>query len=112
MILDSALQTQFSLNQYSKAVANLRSQIESPCRKPAIDMVLLACLLLTCFEILQGDTPTAMGHLRTGLRIIFGHYKASLALYAHYSSAIVLKGAPNSLMDELLAVFARLDYVS
>ena len=103
---------QSALKHYSKAVVELRSRMGTPNSNPGVDVVLLACLLFIGFEMLHHDIPVAMEHLRIGLRIICDRYQSRSMSQGDCNGAIVLKSTPEELIDELVPIFVRLDYVS
>ena len=110
--LDACSPKQLALCHYSKAISELRSRIGNQLKRPNADIVLLTCLLFIGFEMLQHDIPVAMDHLRFGLKLICDEHRAALGWNDACSGALVLKSVPDKPMDELIPVFARLDYVS
>lgn len=107
----SAVQ-RFALTSYSKAVAQLRDRMSAVKNQLGIDIVLLACVLFVGFEMLQHEMLLAMEHLQIGLKIMTE--KCSSIGIADDSTArtILIKSSPEDLLDELVPIFVRLDYVS
>lgn len=58
----------YALNQYSKSLRGMRLSVENGIQ----DMrnALLACILVFCFETLQGNPGTAAAHARSGLMLL------------------------------------------
>jgi hypothetical protein len=106
--LDYRAQEQFALSQYTKAVNQLRCQIEGSNSEPQVDLVLLSCLLFVGFEMLQGNILLALDHLQNGLSIIQQHFQRNLDSYAQCKATT----QSDKLIDELVPAFARIDYVS
>jgi hypothetical protein len=77
-----------------------------------IDIVLLACILFVGFEMLQNETLIAMEHLRIGLKILMDKCSSNKTADDTSTRAILIKGSPEDLLDELVPIFVRLDYVS
>ena len=102
----------FALKHYSKAVIELRSRMENIQDTPGVDLVLLTCLLFVSFEMLLHEISTAMEHLRMGLKIICEKTSISQRYDDFQHGAVVLKCEPDGPLDELIPIFARLDYVS
>ena len=102
----------FALGSYSKAVAHLRDRMSALNNQPGVDIVLLACILFVGFEMLQNETPIAMEHLRIGLKIMVDKCGSNGTADDKSTRAILIKGSPEDLLDELVPIFVRLDYVS
>ncbi|KAH7319427.1 hypothetical protein BKA65DRAFT_102129 [Rhexocercosporidium sp. MPI-PUGE-AT-0058] len=59
---------QFALNQYAKAMGELRLSLSSGKEEPLT--ALMSCILFVCFDSLRGWFKSAMVHLESGLRIL------------------------------------------
>lgn len=70
----SQVQGDVSLRQYNKAIASLQKDIDLTvsCGAP-LEPILLACLLLACFEVMQNRGDIAISHLRHGRHIVRQH---------------------------------------
>ena len=79
--------------------------------RPGVDIVLLACILFVGFEMLQNETLVAMEHLRIGLKIMADNCSSNGTDDDPSTRVILIKGSPEDLMDELVPIFVRLDYV-
>ncbi|KAJ5086547.1 hypothetical protein NUU61_007854 [Penicillium alfredii] len=104
----------FAIRQYVKSVNQLRSRLNGPSDAVCGEVALVACLLFICLEMLQGNRPGALAHLRTGLRILstmqipdiqFNTQEGKIGL------KISLDCGPLG-MRLLASTFARLDYQS
>ncbi|PQE29647.1 C6 zinc finger domain protein [Rutstroemia sp. NJR-2017a BBW] len=58
----------FAFRQYSKAISTLRNSIVKDSQ--SLDVTLISCILLICFDCLVEDHTSAMVHLNSGLRIL------------------------------------------
>ncbi|KAM3075666.1 hypothetical protein ACMFMG_007799 [Clarireedia jacksonii] len=79
-LMPSALSTesqeaQFALNQYAKALGELRRSLSSGKEEPLT--ALMSCILFVCFDSLRGQFKSAMVHLESGLRILRDIRKSS-----------------------------------
>jgi hypothetical protein len=90
--------------QYVKSVSALQRYIDDVVeRQAAIEPVLIACLLLTCYEILVDRKGTASSHYRLGRTII----EKSLSTTAGRSGA----GSPSTgTIEQLAAAFKSLGH--
>ena len=66
--LESAAHHQFALQQYGKAIAQMRNNLSA--QKQDYRTALILCLLTICFEALNGDMQSALEQIRSGLRLI------------------------------------------
>ncbi|KAJ9615005.1 hypothetical protein H2200_001079 [Cladophialophora chaetospira] len=60
--------TRFALQQYTKAVSLLSSNIGGTTTSPQV--VLISCLIFIWLEFLHDNLDVALGHLRSGIRIL------------------------------------------
>ncbi len=102
-------QTAFALQQYSAAVTSLRIQIDQRAGAVDVDVVLLICLLMSCFELLQTNVQSALIHLQKGLSILSEHYPKAVLNYACWQTD---PSAPRRLVDDLVPALIRTDCVS
>lgn len=58
----------FAVNQYLKAIAQLRKSLSSGNLAPL--SALMSCILFVCFDSLRGSFVSAMVHLQSGLKIL------------------------------------------
>ena len=103
---------QIALVNYSKAVTNLRDTMSNLDNHPGVEIVLLACILFVGFEMLKHEVSLAMEHLRLGLKIMTHKGSVKSSAEAMNKRSVLIKGSPSALLDELVPIFVRLDYVS
>ncbi|KAM3074283.1 hypothetical protein ACMFMG_002903 [Clarireedia jacksonii] len=58
----------FAFRQYTEAISTLRNSIVND--PQSLDVTLISCILLICFDCLVEDHASAMVHLNSGLRIL------------------------------------------
>jgi hypothetical protein len=94
---------QFALLRYGKAVKTMQTALVGA--EPR--QVLVACLLVFCFEILLNNRHGALSH------VITGHRMLQVWLTKHHQSALLDRGlrspAPVIVDDELIDAFEHLD---
>lgn len=69
-------QFEFAMDQYSRSVGHIQKYINESrdeINRNSVEVVLLACLMFICFELLHGNNFLGILHLRTGLRILYEH---------------------------------------
>ncbi|KAE9367049.1 hypothetical protein N431DRAFT_82640 [Stipitochalara longipes BDJ] len=99
----------FGLKQYLKAISSLRSRIHDLEDPESSRIALVTCLLFICHEMFRGERVGAISHLTTGLRILASRTTPqSLA----EPSSLVLRHYSEDVQDQLVSIFARLDYDS
>jgi hypothetical protein len=103
---------QIALINYSKAVVELRNGMSKLDNHPGVDIVLLACILFVGFEMLKHEVSLALEHLQLGLRIMTDKCTGKTTVKNMNKGSILIKGSPTALLDELVPIFVRLDYVS
>ncbi|KAF2228485.1 hypothetical protein EV356DRAFT_457727 [Viridothelium virens] len=59
----------FALEQYTTAISRLIEPISARGHQ-ALDIVLIACVLFTCFETLRGHHGSALSHVQNGINIL------------------------------------------
>lgn len=101
----------FSLRQYVKAIGSLRTRLQTNGDSRTREVSLITCLLFICLEMLQGQRIGALTHLQTGLRILSRTASQNDGLSSE-PIQLVLKHDPDTVVDQLTDVFARLDYES
>ena len=101
----------FSLRQYVKAIGSLRTRLQTTGDSRTREVSLITCLLFICLEMLQGQRIGALTHLQTGLRILSRTASQNDGLSSE-PIQLVLKHDPDTVVDQLTDVFARLDYES
>jgi len=99
----------FGLKQYLKAISSLRSRIHDLEDLDSSRIALVTCLLFICHEMFRGERVGAVSHLTTGLRILASRTTSrSLA----DPSTLTLRHDSEDIHDQLVSIFARLDYDS
>jgi hypothetical protein len=58
----------FAMQQYSRAVTSLRQDLQDA--NVPREVVLMSCILFTCFDSLRGEYDSALAHLRNGLNLL------------------------------------------
>ena len=101
-----------ALTNYSKAVSELRAYMSKQGEFGAVDIVLLACILFAGFEMLQHEISLGMQHLTLGLNIMTSKHIGVEDTEQLGNDPVIIKGSPAALIDELVPIFVRLDYVS
>jgi hypothetical protein len=66
--LESAAHHRFALQQYGKAITQMRNNLSA--KKQDYRAALILCLLTICFEALNGDMQAALEQIRNGLKLI------------------------------------------
>jgi hypothetical protein len=66
--LESATHHRFVLQQYGKAIAQMRSSLFT--QNQDYRAALILCILTICFEALNGDIQSALEQIRNGLKLI------------------------------------------
>jgi hypothetical protein len=96
---------QFALSHYSKAIRDMRNSLAN--KDLPFRNALIGCLLVFCFEGIQGNQEVAISHAQNGYKLLqawlaTAHSKSTSAEVAFYS-------APQTIDDELIQVFKHLD---
>jgi hypothetical protein len=99
----------FGLKQYLKAISHLRSRISELEDPESSRTALVTCLLFICHEIFRGERVGAISHLTTGLQILASRTAPQSNAD---SSALILRHDSEIFQDQLVSIFARLDYDS
>ena len=114
-VTDRSLKDQ-GLRQYSKAISSLQQFMNRDGALPpqkSTEVVILACVLFVCYEVLQETAVTAVAHLRSGRRIIeqYGGFDGSRS--DPESARLALSSTRSALLAEVSIVFDALnrDYV-
>ncbi|KAJ5807799.1 hypothetical protein N7474_009068 [Penicillium riverlandense] len=102
----------FAIRQYVKSLNHLRSRLAGSPNESCGVVALAACLLFICLEMLQGNRPAAVAHLRTGLRILSGLHVQFLKLDPRQGGICLELSSEteHNPLGQLAIVFARLDY--
>ncbi|RDI82222.1 hypothetical protein Vi05172_g7782 [Venturia inaequalis] len=90
----------WALQQYNKAIRSL-TQVDLEDERPPTDIILAACLLFCCFEILRRHSGMAVTHLKSGIKIIADH-QAQMQSPRRITTEMVP-------FKHLIAVFTRLE---
>lgn len=101
---------QFSLFQFNKAISLLHKRLQDTPDRETGRVLLLCCILFISIEILRGHYGTAMLHLYNGRNILYNHLAHSR--YVGREDTLVLSSTSQSVEDELVEIFARLDIQS
>lgn len=81
-----------AMRQYGKAVSALQSYVTEVVKgRAAVEPVLLACMLLVCYEVLIDQKGTTAGHYRLGRKILDQSMEASSRQGSTASSKETLK---------------------
>lgn len=100
----------FALRQYVKSINFLRSRLEdADAGGKCVETALVACLLFVCLEMLQGNRIGALAHLRNGFRILSGVPSQVRRDYDRNRSYLLVKQDRRAMVEQLAAIFARLD---
>jgi len=95
----------FAIRHYGKAVRELR--LSSSVTKLPLRMILLACILIICFETFHGDTLAALAQIQSGLNLLAewrSKHGASIEDETSLSSHM-----PGVVEDEIIQTFGRLN---
>ncbi|KAF2163089.1 hypothetical protein M409DRAFT_26535 [Zasmidium cellare ATCC 36951] len=107
-------QFQFAMERYSRAVGHVQQQIRSSQQqgsRKSVELVLLACLMFICVELLNGNNSLAIQHLQTGLRILYEHLYGPMPTDRN-QRRLILKADPRSTLDRLSKVYIKLEGVA
>lgn len=99
----------FGLKQYLTAINFLRNRINNMEDSETSQIALITCLLFICYEMLRGQRAGAISHLATVLRILSSRPSQNLI---QTQTSVILHHDSDKLPDQLLGLFARLDYDS
>jgi hypothetical protein len=99
-----------ALQCYGKSIVDLRRSISSQRADVDATVVLQACLILFCFEMLRDEGTIAMQHLHAGLRILGERIKAMQNTGSSESTSVRLSTSPYGPLEELVAAYAMLDF--
>jgi hypothetical protein len=94
---------EYAIQLYSKALRGMRKVVLY--ENKDIRMVLIACLLVVCFEGLHGSPVAAMTHAAHGVKLLHRW----LETYGGSELSLLKPPAPDIIEDELIYVFNRLD---
>ena len=92
----------YALQHYGKALKSLQ---EVTTRGKSTRTVLLASLLIYCFENFHGDSRLALTHVQSALELMSNW----LAATPRVSSSVGLSPSPHEIEDDLVSTLARLD---
>ncbi|KAK3067108.1 hypothetical protein LTR53_016218 [Teratosphaeriaceae sp. CCFEE 6253] len=96
-----------ALIEYGHAVAELRAWISVVAKT---EIALLVCILLVCFEMLQGRQEGATSHLTKGLAVLFGYLRPYARTAGRRFRPVSVSATATKTLDILLSTFVRLDY--
>jgi hypothetical protein len=100
-----------ALSQYNQAIADLRNYIERANEErsdTAVSVVLMACLLFVCFEMLQGNSGTVNAHLVKGLKLLSEHV-GTKSIRSLHRRATTRTSTTQPDINDLSEIFIRLD---
>nr|POF26072.1 hypothetical protein CFP56_22220 [Quercus suber] len=121
---------QFAMKHYSRAMAHVQQHITLSRQRRSrysVEVVLLACLMFICIEVLHGNTYLAIQHVKTGLRILYEHLHGPMPtdrnqrryVLTHRAKGnrltfhrIILTANPRSTLDLLSEVYVRMECVA
>lgn len=106
-MIDEDPRVYLGLRQYVKAINCLRTRIVDLEDPEASQIALMTCLLFICFEMLRGQRISALSHLGTGLRILSSRAAQQRQVTP---DSLDLNHDSEGVLDQLISVFARLDY--
>lgn len=99
-----------ALGQYSRALSLTQQFIQKTTTtgdRHDTEVVLLACLLFVCFEMMSWEEENAAVHIKTGFRILLD--RAAALTGSKNSRELVLRSRPSTEFDMLARTFASLD---
>jgi hypothetical protein len=97
----------FALQQYGKAIRNMRKALALSKTENSIRKVLICCLLVFCFEVFQGNHDLAMSHAKSGYKLL-QDWLATKSIYSSHAEGISY--AEHTVIEEDIArAFNRLD---
>lgn len=98
---------QFALQQYGRAVTNFRQSITKDGNTPNLRKTLIGCLLVVCFEALQGNHFEALKNALSGHKLLDDW----LARKKHRDSRSegLTSPAQDVVEDDLVQAFTRMD---
>ena len=105
-VLMNSSQQHDSIRQYCRAIAELKTYMDTPSPHVQVEIVVVTCILFVCFEVLQGADTTALAHLRTGRGIIMERNQRRSCTSM---STSLTSPSQDSTLNEILAIFDTLD---
>ncbi|KAE9370402.1 hypothetical protein N431DRAFT_546260 [Stipitochalara longipes BDJ] len=100
-----ASHSQYAVEKYGKALRGIRDLIAARIDQEAVRISLIASLLIFCFENLQGETQSAIRHIKSALNFMRTHLTAIVRYVPKRHSVSSLNGFE----DEISILFARID---
>lgn len=94
---------EFALKEYDKALKGMRTAIEN--RRHDIRTALVACLLVFCFESLQGNPNAAVSNAQSGLNLLQDYMATRSPRCGMSCGAIAWEG----IETDILSTFSELD---
>ncbi|TAQ89197.1 hypothetical protein B7494_g2473 [Chlorociboria aeruginascens] len=106
---DGKTDHEFALGQYGKALKEIRETINRG--EKATRTVLIASLLIFCFENCLGDVRLALANVQKAVDLMYNWLERAKSPSSLDSpdKSHSLSPAPNTIEDEIVAAFARLD---
>lgn len=103
-----------AMKQYIKSLNHLRKRLSGPNNCECGHVALVTCLLFVCFEMLRGNRPGAVAHLRMGLRILLTLGPSPVCVEPDKEKLPIFDVTQShiSSLDYLAGIYARLDYES
>ncbi|KAI9688185.1 MAG: hypothetical protein M1822_001691 [Bathelium mastoideum] len=97
----------FALEQYTRAIGCLLKPAEAR-EQQALDVVLAACILFTCFETLRGHHGSALSHVKNGINML-REFQAATGSLCKSSTILTTSSIPMVPYGTLQVMFARFD---
>ena len=97
----------FALQQYGKAIRNMRKALASSNTRSNNRKALICCLLIFCFEAFQGNHSIATLHAKSGCRLLQNWLAANSSTTSH-AEGISFAGH-TAIEDDLVRAFNRLE---
>lgn len=106
VIVQTKLYHQFALQQYSKALLEMRAVMSESSQD--IRTALINCIIVICFETFYGNHDSALGQLRAGLRLINMWFDQRVGTNPDLTQRLPV-GTYSDIQEELIQAYARLD---
>ncbi|KAL8718274.1 MAG: hypothetical protein Q9225_004565 [Loekoesia sp. 1 TL-2023] len=97
---------EFACRQYYKAIKILQKDMV-PNDKDSVNFALISCFLFIVFEFLQGNDPSAVTHLRSGLNILRQQYSAHV--HSHPDTDTISTARLDPIQASIARIFSILD---
>ena len=97
----------FALQQYGKAVRNMRKALAVSNTENSIRKALICCLLVFCFEVFQGNHDLAILHAKSGFKLLQEWLVTKP--YSSSSAGGISYVGHTSIENDIVRAFNRLD---